>query len=147
MPLRLFPRTPPSQAVAVSPGSCRGRVLWRPHTPHLVLAMSSHVHPYPHGSPANVATLQHQSTARILVPSGPFGLAEQGLLFQHFFLFQNCRTGCERLENLLDFDDHSAAIICADTIKYFSHPIQLPLATTTIIVVYSCLGRVVVEDN
>ena len=29
---------------------------------------------------------QHQSTARILVPSGPFGLAEHGLLFQYFFL-------------------------------------------------------------
>ena len=32
---------------------------------------------------------QHQSTARIRVPSGPFGLAEQGLLVEHFFLFQN----------------------------------------------------------
>ena len=43
---------------------------------------------------------QHRSTARLLVPSGPFGLAEQGLLFQHFFfLFQNLRTGWERLES------------------------------------------------
>ena len=43
---------------------------------------------------------QHQSTARVLVPSGPFGLAEQGLLFQYFFfLFQFFRTGWERLES------------------------------------------------
>ena len=46
---------------------------------HLV----SRVHPYPHDPSANVATLEkHQSTARILVQSGPFGLAEQGLLFE-----------------------------------------------------------------
>ena len=36
---------------------------------------------------------QHQSTARILVPSGPFGPAEEGLLFEHFFLSQNFRAG------------------------------------------------------
>ena len=43
---------------------------------------------------------QHQSTARILVPSGPFGLAEQGLLFEHLFLFQIFQTGWERLESI-----------------------------------------------
>ena len=43
---------------------------------------------------------QHQSTARILVPSGPFGLAEQGLLFEHFFLFQNFESGWECLESI-----------------------------------------------
>ena len=42
---------------------------------------------------------QHQSTARILVPSGPFGLAERGLLFEHFFLSQNFQSGWERLES------------------------------------------------
>ena len=42
---------------------------------------------------------QHQSTARILVPSGLFGLAERGLLFEHFFfLFQIFQSGWERLE-------------------------------------------------
>ena len=41
---------------------------------------------------------QHQSTARMRVLSGPFGLAEQGLLlFEHFFLFQ---AGWERLESI-----------------------------------------------
>ena len=42
---------------------------------------------------------QHQSTARIRVPSGPFGLAEQTLLFGHFFLFQNFQAGWDRLES------------------------------------------------
>ena len=41
-PPRLFPRSPPGQAMAVSRGSCRGRVLWRPHMPHPMLAMPSH---------------------------------------------------------------------------------------------------------
>ena len=44
---------------------------------------------------------QHQPTARIRVPSGPFGLAEQGLLLEHFFfLFQNFQVGWERLESI-----------------------------------------------
>ena len=42
---------------------------------------------------------QHQSTARVRVPSGPFGLAEQRLLFEHFFLLQNFQAGWERLES------------------------------------------------
>ena len=43
---------------------------------------------------------QHQSTARILAPSGPFGLAEEGLLFEHvFFLFHFFQAGWERFES------------------------------------------------
>ena len=42
MPPRLFPRTPLSQAMAVSRGSCRGRVLWRPHMPRPMRALPSH---------------------------------------------------------------------------------------------------------
>ena len=64
---------------------------------------------------------QHQSTERIRVPRGPFGLAEQGLLFEHFFLFQNFRQGGNAW-NLFDFDHQSAAIFCVDTIKYYSIP-------------------------
>ena len=45
-----------------------------------MLAMPSHVHPYPHGPPANVATLPAPINCTysrsILVPSGPFGLAQ-----------------------------------------------------------------------
>ena len=65
---------------------------------------------------------QYQSTARILVPSGPFGPAEQGLLFEQLFCIQIFQTGWERLESILDFDNPSAAIICVDTIKYYSIP-------------------------
>ena len=64
---------------------------------------------------------QHQSSARICVPSGPFGLAEQGLLFEHFFLFQIFRQGGNAW-NLFDFDNQSAAVFCVDTIKYYSIP-------------------------
>ena len=68
--------------------------------PHPVLAMPSHVYPYRHGPPANVATLPAPiNFARILVPSGPFGLTEQGLLFEHFFLFQSFQAGWERVES------------------------------------------------
>ena len=42
LPPRLFPRTPLSQAMAVSRGSCRGRVLWRPHMPRPMRALPSH---------------------------------------------------------------------------------------------------------
>ena len=42
---------------------------------------------------------QHQPTALMIIPSGPFGLAEQGNLLQYFFLFQKLRTGWERLES------------------------------------------------
>ena len=56
------------------------------HTPMVLQQMSQHS--------------QHQSTARIRVPSGPFGLAEQGLLFEHFFLFQMFQVGWEGLESV-----------------------------------------------
>ena len=103
-PPRLFPRTPPGQAMAVSSGSCRGRVLWRPHMPRPMLSMPSHaIHVHTH----TLMVLQqisqhsqHQSTARVRVPSAPFGLAEQGLLFEHSFLFQNFQAGWERLQSI-----------------------------------------------
>ena len=44
-------REPPGQAT-VSHGSCRRRVLWRPHTLYPVSPKSSHVHPYPRGPQA-----------------------------------------------------------------------------------------------
>ena len=100
-PPRLFPRTPPGQAMAVSRGCCRGRVLWRPHMPipcSLCHLMPCHVHPYPHGPPANVATLPAPINCTYSRPSGPFGLAEQALLFEHFFLFQFLQAGWERLQ-------------------------------------------------
>ena len=73
------------------------------HTPMALQQMSQHS--------------QHQSTARILVPSGPFGVAEQGLLFNTSSKIFN-QGG--NPWNLLDFDNQSAAIICVDTINYYS---------------------------
>ena len=106
---RLFPRTPPSQVMAVSCGSCRGKILRHPHNmPHPVLAMISCT-PIPLSSfskqiPQNS---QHQSTAHIIAPNGPYGLAEQGELLQRFFVFQTFWTGWERGNawNLLDYDN------------------------------------------
>ena len=64
---------------------------------------------------------QHQSTARLIVPSGPFGLAEQRLLLEHFFLFQKfSKVG--NAWNLLDFDNQSTAIVRVDTITDYSIP-------------------------
>ena len=94
-PPRLFRRTPPSQAIAVWCGACSGRILWRPHMPLPVLAiicLLMYTHTFMVLQQMSQHS-QHQSTARIRVPSGPFGLAEQGLLFEHFFLFQNFQSG------------------------------------------------------
>ena len=111
--------------MAVSRGSCRGKVLWRPHMPHPMLVMPSHAiscTPIPPWSSSKMSQhSQHQSTARIRVPSGLFGLAEQGLLFEHFFLFQKFRQGGNSW-NLFDFDNQSAAFFCVETIKYCSIP-------------------------
>ena len=103
-PPRLFPRTPPSLAMAVSRGSCRGRVLWCTHMPHAMLATPSHAISctpiYPNGPPANVATLPAPINCTSSRSKWEFGLAEQGLLFEHFFLFQNFQAGWERLESI-----------------------------------------------
>ena len=66
---------------------------------------------------------QRQSTARIRVPSGPFGLAEQVLLFgiTSYSSFKVFRQGGNAW-NLRDFDYQSVAIFCVDTIKYYSIP-------------------------
>ena len=63
---------------------------------------------------------QHQSTVRIRVPSGPFGLVEQGLLFEHFSLIQEFQTGGNAW-NLFDLITNQA-IVCVDTIQYYSIP-------------------------
>ena len=71
-----------------------------------------------HGPPANVAT---QSTVRIYVPSGPFGLVEQGLLLENFFFLP---TFSDRVGTLGTYSSlkSNQAIVCVDTIKYYSIP-------------------------
>ena len=64
---------------------------------------------------------QHQSTARILVPSGPFGLTEQGLLFQHSSSSKfSDRVGTLAIYSILITDQQQ--IVCVGTIKYYSIP-------------------------
>ena len=71
--------------------------------------MPPHVHPYPMILQQMPQHSQHQSTARIRVPSAPFGLAEQGLMFEHSFPFQIFRQGGNAW-NLFDFVNQSAAL-------------------------------------
>ena len=82
--------------------------------------MPSHVHAYPMVLQQLSQHSQHQSTARIRVPSGPFGLVEKDYCL-HFFLFQKFRQGGNSW-NLFDFDNQSAAFFCVETIKYCSIP-------------------------
>ena len=88
-PYRLAPAAGESCGAHICPILCSLCHLMYTHTLMVLQQMSQHS--------------QHQSTARILVPSGPFGLAEQGLLFEHFFLFQSFQTGWERLESTARF--------------------------------------------
>ena len=63
--------------------------------------MPPHVHPYPRGPPANIATLPAPINCTYSRSKwAVFGLAEQGLLFEYFFLFQNFQAGWERLESV-----------------------------------------------
>ena len=65
---------------------------------------------------------QHQSTVRTLVPSGPFGLAEQGLLFDTTSSSPIIFIQGGNAWNLPDFDYQSAAIVCVNTTKKLSIP-------------------------
>ena len=66
---------------------------------------------------------RHQQTVSILVPGGPTVLMNKYhyLNISSYFLFQTFRQGGNAW-NLLDFDKQSAAIFCADTLKYYSTP-------------------------
>ena len=116
---RLFPRTPPSQAMAVSRGSCRGRVLWRPHMPHPMLSMPSHAiscTPIPPWSSSKCRNTP--STNQLHVFS--FQVGRSVLLNKGYCLNTSSSNFCRQggnAWNLLDFDSQSAAIFCVDTIK------------------------------
>ena len=98
-----FPRTPPSQAMAVSRGSCRGRVPRRPHMLyHARYAKScnfmyTHIHMVLQQISQHS---QHKSTGHIRAPTGPSGLIWQVILFEHFFLFQYFHAGWKHWESI-----------------------------------------------
>ena len=85
-------------------------------------SFGAHICPIPWSSNKMSQHSQHQSAARIRVPSGPFGLAEQGLLFEHFFCISKIFRQGGNAWNLFDFYNQSSAIVCVDTIKYYSIP-------------------------
>ena len=124
-PPRLFPRTPPSQAMAVSRGSCLGRVLWRPHMPHPMLAMPSHaisctlIPPWSSSECRNTP-----STNQLHVFA--FQVGRSVWLNKDYCLNTSSSSKIFRQGgnawNLFDFDNQSAAIFCADTTKYYSIP-------------------------
>ena len=112
--------------MAVSRGSCRGRVLWRPHRPHIPCSlchlMPSHVHPYPHGPPANVATLPapiNCTYSRTKV--GRSVWLNKDYCLKSFSSSSKIFRQGGNAWNLFDFDQ-SAAIFCVDTIKHYSIP-------------------------
>ena len=118
------PRTPPGQAMAVSRGSCRGRVRWRPHMPHPMLAMPSHAISYTPIPPWSSSKCRNTpSTNQLHVFS--FQVGRSALLNKDYCLNTSSsklfRQG-ENAWNLLDFDNQPAAIICVDTTKYYSIP-------------------------
>ena len=65
---------------------------------------------------------QHQSTGRILVPSRPLDLAEQGYNNSSTSYSSNIYGQGGNGWNLLVFGNKSAAIISADTVKCYSIP-------------------------
>ena len=120
---RLFPRTPPSQAMAVSRGSCRGRVLWRPHMPHPMLAMPSHAiscTPLPPRSSSKYRNIPSTNQLHVFA----FKVGRSVWLKKDYCLDTSSSSNLFRQGgnawNLFDFDNQSAAIVCVDTIKYYS---------------------------
>ena len=66
---------------------------------------------------------QHQSTARILVPSGPLGLAEQGLPFWTLLLPLPKFSGRVRTLGIYSIlITNQQQLFVKDTIKYYSIP-------------------------
>ena len=100
----------------VSRGSCFGRVLWRLHMPHPMLAMPSHVNPYPHGFSSKCCNTP--STNQLHVFSFQAG---RSVLVNKDYCLNSSSSSKICAWNLLDFDTQSAAIACVDTIKYYFH--------------------------
>ena len=124
---RLFPRTPPSQAIAVSRGSCRGRVLWRPHMPHPMRAMPSHAFsftPIPPWSSSKCRNTPRTSQQHVFA----FHVGRSVWLNKDYCLNTSSsslkifRQGGNTLEIYSILIPQSAAFFCVDTIQYYSIP-------------------------
>ena len=111
---------------AVSRGSCRGRVLWRPHMSHPMLSMPSHAisrAPIPPWSSSKCRN--SPSTNQLHVFAFQVGrsvwLNKDYCLNTSFYSSKIIKQGGTAW-NLFDFDNQSASIFCVDTIKYYSIP-------------------------
>ena len=103
--------------MAVSRGSCRGRVLWRPYMPHPMLAMPSHAiscTPIPPWSSSKYRNTPSTNQLHVFA----FQVGRLVWLNKDYCL--NRQGG--NAWNLFDFDNQSAAFFCVDTIKYYSIP-------------------------
>ena len=121
---RLFPGTPPSQAMAVSRGSCRGRVLWRPHMPHPILAMPSHtisctlILPWSSSKCRNTASTNQLHVFALQVGRSVW-LNKDNCLNASSCSSKIFRQGGSAW-NLFDFDNPSAAFFLCECHKYYS---------------------------
>jgi len=111
--------------MAVSRGSCRGRVLWRPHMPHPMLAMPSHAiscTPIPPWSSSKCRNTPSTNQLHVFA----FQVGRSVWLNKDYCLNTSSSSKIFRQGgnawNLFDFDNQSAAIFCVDTIKYYSIP-------------------------
>ena len=111
--------------MAVSRGSCRGRVLWHPHMPHLTLAMLSHAiscTPIPPWFSSKFRNTPSTNQLHVFA----FQVGRSVLLNKDYCL--NTSSSSKKFRqggnawNLFDFDDQSAAFFWVDTIKYYSIP-------------------------
>ena len=112
--------------MAVSRDSGRGRVLWRPHMPHPMLSMPSHViscTPIPPWSSSK--RRKTPSTNQLHVFAFQVG---RSVWLNNDYYLNTCSSSSKIFRqggnawNLFDFDHQSTAFFCVDTIKYYSIP-------------------------
>ena len=120
--VRLLVRPLPYR-VAPAAGESFGAHIYYPIPCSLCHIMPSHVHPYPHGPPGNVATLPAPINQLHVFA---FQVGRLVWLNKEYCLntsssFKIFRQGGNAW-NLFDFDNQSAAFFCVDTIKYSSIP-------------------------
>ena len=107
--------------MAVSRASCRGRVLWRPHMPHPMLAMPYHAISPPWSS-SKCRNTPSTNQLRVFAFQG----GRSVWLNKDYCLNTSSSSKIfgqsGNAWNLFDFYNQSAAIVCANTIKYYSIP-------------------------
>ena len=114
----LFPRTPPSHAMAVSRGSCRGM-------PNPMLATPSHAISCTPTIPWSSSKCRNTPGTNKL-PVSAFQVGRLVWLNKDYCLNTSSSSQILRqggnVWNLFDLDNQSAAFFCVDTIKYCSIP-------------------------